>query len=165
MAENIHSSAFYTWQPSYGSIGDPNEDLTEDKVDDSQEPEEPQFNPPQDALSSSSSISSQPDITTYSSLDTFIPDVSNNYRTGNIDLLIIIELFILNQNEYHLSICSPYMCLGVFLSLVSGVLFTANNYVINQLSGTSTLTNYVASIKITLGKTIITRLQHKSSAT
>ena len=91
MAENIHSSAFYTWQPSYGSIGDPNEDLTEDKVDDSQEPEEPQFNPSQDPLSSSSSISSQPDITTYSSLDTFIPDVSNNYRKGNIDLLIIIH--------------------------------------------------------------------------
>ena len=90
MAENIHSSAFYTWQPSYGSIGDPNEDLTEDKVEDSQEPEEPHFQPSQDALSSSSSISSQPGITTYSSLDTFIPDVSNNYRKGNnIDLFII----------------------------------------------------------------------------
>ena len=90
MAENIHSSAFYTWQPSYGSIGDPNEDLTENKDDDSLEPEEPQFQPSQDELSSSSSISSQPDITTYSSLDTFIPDVSNNYRKGNnIDLFII----------------------------------------------------------------------------
>ena len=102
MAENIHSSAFYTWQPSYGSIGDPNEDLTENKVDDSLEPEEPKFQPSQDELSSSSSISSQPDITTYSSLDTFIPDVSNNYRKGNIDLLIIIELFILNQNEMNI---------------------------------------------------------------
>ena len=102
MAENIHSSAFYTWQPSYGSIGDANEDLTEDKVEDSQEPEEPQLNPSQDALSSSSSSSSHPGITTYSSLDTFIPDVSNNYRKGNIDLLIIIELFILNQNEMNI---------------------------------------------------------------
>ena len=110
MAENIHSSAFYTWQPSYGSIGDPNEDLTEDKVDDSQEPEEPQFNPSQDPLSSSSSISSQPDITTYSSLDTFIPDVSNNYRKGNIDLLIIIELFILIQNEINI-LNSSFICL------------------------------------------------------
>ena len=103
MAENIHSSAFYTWQPSYDSIGDPNEDQTEDKVDDGQETEEPQFHPSQDALSSSSSISSQPDITTYSSLDTFIPDVSNNYRTGNIDLLIIIELLYIDIHNTYIS--------------------------------------------------------------
>ena len=123
MAENIHSSAFYTWQPSYGSIGDPNEDLTEDKVDDSQEPEEPQFNPSQDALSSSSSISSQPDITTYSSLDTFIPDVSNNYRKGNIDL-IIIELFMLIQNEINIlnSLCNYLFSTHVFRCVsVAGV--------------------------------------------
>ena len=84
MAENIQSSTFYTWQPSYGSIRGPNEDIEEENDYVCQEAEEPHVIPHQQAVSRSSSFSSQHETTNY--LDTFNPDISNNYVKGKFKM-------------------------------------------------------------------------------